>query len=88
MVAALIIGIPVICAALGVYVASVKGRPPVEGVIFGGLLGPLGVIVVAMLPTLDVVGSADRLPPVRQDDRVRVDPRSWAIPQDSLGIRP
>ena len=37
--------------ACGWYVAIQKGRHPVEGIIFGFLMGPLGLILVACLPT-------------------------------------
>lgn len=39
---------------LGIHVAHEKGRPATEGFMFGVLLGPLGVIVVALLPTLSM----------------------------------
>src|SRR3954451_15058715 len=38
---------------LGVYVAIEKGRSPLEGTVFGFVFGPVGVIVLAPLPTLD-----------------------------------
>jgi hypothetical protein len=47
-----------LCSCLGVYVASQKGRPLVEGVVFGMLLGPFGVLIIACLPTLDVEAAA------------------------------
>jgi hypothetical protein len=37
-------------AALGHYVALQKGRPAAEGLILGFLFGPLGCLIVAMLP--------------------------------------
>jgi hypothetical protein len=40
-----------IFAAFGAYVAKEKGRSPNEGIVFGLLLGPFGVIAVACLPT-------------------------------------
>ena len=36
---------------LGVWVASVKHRSSSEGALLGGLLGPLGVIIEALLPS-------------------------------------
>jgi hypothetical protein len=39
---------------LGVYVAIEKNRPWGEGLILGALFGPLGVIVIALLPTLAI----------------------------------
>ena len=35
---------------LGSYVASQCGRDPSEGALFGALLGPVGVLIVALLP--------------------------------------
>jgi hypothetical protein len=40
----------VVFACLGAYVASQCGRWVVEGVSLGFLFGPLGVLVVAVLP--------------------------------------
>jgi hypothetical protein len=37
-------------AGLGYYVATQRGRPEIEGVILGFLFGPLGCLIVAMLP--------------------------------------
>lgn len=41
-----------VCGGLGAYVAVAKGRSQLEGVCFGVLLGPLGVMTIALLPTL------------------------------------
>lgn len=35
---------------LGAYVAAQKGREPAEGAVFGALLGPVGLLIVALLP--------------------------------------
>ena len=40
-------------ASAGGYVAIAKNRPPLEGAVFGALLGPIGVLVEVMLPTLE-----------------------------------
>ena len=40
-------------AAIGAYVSGVKRRAPVEGFILGLLMGPLGVVVAALLPTIE-----------------------------------
>lgn len=36
----------------GWYISTAKGRNPVEGAAFGLLLGPIGLIVAAVLPTI------------------------------------
>ncbi len=41
----------VACAVAGASVAKEKGREPLEGVIFGALFGPIGIVVTALLPT-------------------------------------
>ncbi len=43
-----------LCSFLGVYIAGQKGRSPIEGFLFGLLLGPIGLIIVACLPTRTV----------------------------------
>jgi hypothetical protein len=48
------------CAIGGYYVAAEKGREPGEGIAFGVLLGPLGMIIVACLPM--VTGPAPAAP--------------------------
>ena len=40
----------VVFAMLGAYVASQCGRSVGEGVLLGALIGPVGVIIVALLP--------------------------------------
>lgn len=49
----------VICAGVGAYVAEAKNRPTGEGVALGSLLGPLGVLIVALLPTLEAPPEPD-----------------------------
>jgi len=44
----------------GSYVAGQKGRNEREGIIFGILLGPIGLLIVASLPTNEKVLSATR----------------------------
>ena len=41
-----------ICGGLGVYVATQKGRGEAEGLWFGILFGPIGLLIVACLPTI------------------------------------
>ena len=45
--------VSLVSGGLGGYVAAQKGRPLIEGVIFGLLIGPFGVIAVAGLPTIE-----------------------------------
>jgi hypothetical protein len=42
-----------IMAGFGAYVGGEKGRDPIEGAIFGFLLGPFGLLIVALLPSLE-----------------------------------
>jgi hypothetical protein len=42
-----------VCGTFGAYVAGQKGRGRLEGFMFGFLLGPLGVVAVACLPTIE-----------------------------------
>ena len=38
------------CAFLGGYIAKQKGRSDTEGVLFGALLGVIGLIILGLLP--------------------------------------
>ena len=54
MVLLVTIGIgAVICGGIGAYVAAQKRRAAAEGFLLGLILGPLGVVVAALLPTGD-----------------------------------
>ena len=53
----------------GTYVSAQKNRPAVEGFIFAALLGPLGMLIVACLPTLMPDPAADEEP---EDPEVNV----------------
>lgn len=53
MVGAILVIWIVIFWALGDYVARQTGRSATEGVLLGLLLGPLGLILVALLPRID-----------------------------------
>lgn len=46
-----LIGIVIMLGIPGVYIANVKGRPMLEGFIFGAFLGPIGWLIEALLPT-------------------------------------
>ena len=41
-----------ICGGIGSYVARAKGRLAVEGLLFGFLLGPIGVLIEVLMPTV------------------------------------
>jgi hypothetical protein len=38
-------------AALGGWISAQKGRDPIEGAVLGGLFGPLGCLIAALMPT-------------------------------------
>lgn len=46
-----LIGLAVVSACIGIYVAYQKRRSPLEGAILGALLGPVGVLIESVLPT-------------------------------------
>lgn len=80
-VAAGIVGVWLACGGMGGYVAHAKDRAPAEGAVFGLLLGPLGVLVEALLPE----GARPARAPVRDDFRVQpgrwdTDRRNWFDP--------
>lgn len=59
------------CGAMGAYTARERSRPPWEGACFGALLGPLGILVEALLPP-------NRPKPSREDgDEYRVSTERW-----------
>jgi len=41
-----------LCAGIGSYISYQKGRSEAEGALFGFFLGPLGLLIAAMLPTI------------------------------------
>ena len=41
-----------VCGALGAYVSTAKNRNAAEGLILGVLLGVIGVLIAALLPTV------------------------------------
>jgi hypothetical protein len=47
----LIISIPFIFGAIGRYISVQKKRSLLEGYLFGFFLGPIGLIIIALLPT-------------------------------------
>lgn len=50
-------------AGLGYYVAQQKGRPEIEGLLLGFLFGPLGCLIVAMLPALSSSSESRKFAP-------------------------
>jgi hypothetical protein len=54
----------IVCGGMGAYIAEQKGRPHLKGVVFGVLLGPLGMIIEACLPTVRSLRSERR--PLRE----------------------
>jgi hypothetical protein len=60
-------GATLACAIIGRYVAEQKGRSGAEGLWLGFLLGPLGVLVAALMPTVEAPRPGRRpAPPVRR----------------------
>lgn len=57
---ALLGGFAVWCmfAGVGWYIAVQKGRPALEGALFGFFLGPIGFIIEACMPTIATPQSA------------------------------
>lgn len=63
----LVVGL--LMAGCGAYVAGQKRRDPIEGALFGFFLGPLGIVIVALLPTGDFgSGPARRSTSSHRDD--------------------
>ena len=81
-----------ICGCFGGYVAAVKGRPVLEGLIFGAVLGPFGVVAAAGLPAApDPVPDGDpsssrpgsgrrAISPSESADDFRVNAADWKLP--------
>lgn len=65
-----------IFAGLGYYVAGQRGRPEVEGVVLGFLFGPLGVLIVLLLPAGEPEPRASTPRPVRR--------ASWDYEEDDV----
>jgi hypothetical protein len=90
----LIAGFVAGCSLLGGYVSAAKHRPIFEGLLFGFLLGPLGVLIAALLPTAPErpvrLGANDRREEFiqhideKQDDALR----GWLADDGLRGVRP
>lgn len=62
------------CSLIGTYVAVEKHRSPGEGLIFGLVLGPIGVLLEAMMPTgVQRATTAEGEP----GEKELIDPRMW-----------
>ncbi len=48
-----LLAICVACGFFGRYISAQKIRSPTEGWWIGFVLGPIGLLIVALLPTLD-----------------------------------
>lgn len=59
----------VACAFFGSYIATEKGRDSTEGILFGALLGLLGLLILVLLPNKD--RRPEKRPTVDPLDRAR-----------------
>jgi hypothetical protein len=50
LILGLVVASAVVFGSLGIYVAAQKGRSPGEGFVLGAIFGPLGCLIVALLP--------------------------------------
>jgi hypothetical protein len=79
----------VVFASVGAYVAAVKRRPWHEGIVLGILLGPFGLVLVALfpegapavVPTVSEVSQRRRIP----GRRLWIDPGSNRPPHARRG---
>lgn len=67
----------------GAYIAAAKGRPSAEGAVFGFMLGPIGLLVAVLMPS--VVRPAAE--PMRDRERGRT-PSSEARPKPVVEPQP
>lgn len=49
-------------AFAGAFISQAKGRPGFEGVVFGFMLGPIGLLITALMPTIAKPGEAKPTP--------------------------
>jgi hypothetical protein len=68
-----ILGGAAICGLIGTYVAVERNRSPIEGSVLGFLLGPIGVLVVALMP----IGAPK--PAEQVDDDDVIDEQIWDV---------
>jgi hypothetical protein len=72
-----------ICGAFGAYTSAEKGRAWTEGLLFGLLLGPFGVIAAACLPDLRKPAPPERTQQDWESIERRLRQRSEQKPQTS-----
>ena len=71
---------PVFFALCGVALGGPKGRG-IEGIVWGGLLGPIGLIIVLLLPSdrpqkSKARKAADLRAKIEEEERIRADVRA------------
>jgi|GEM_PF-3970401 hypothetical protein len=71
----------IICSGFGGHVAAVKGRPVIEGMIFGLFLGPFGVVAIAGLPGRETMPH----PVVHEEEDDRIDVDQWDFSRTMTG---
>ena len=76
----ILLGSCLVCAVAGASVAKEKNRDAIEGVLFGAVFGPIGILITALLPTKPLsdqpgqanVGTIGQRKPRSQEDRGRI----------------
>ena len=81
-----LLAIWLVLAGFGAYVAGQKQRDPIEGAIFGFLLGPIGIVIVALLPAGDFGGGSARRSTSSHRDEGLDGPRLQEV-DDSAALR-
>lgn len=67
----------IVCSFVAAWVAGEKGRPGREGAMLGFWLGPLGLLVEALLPTIEKP---------KPKPRKRMSRSGWQPPPDEDGF--
>ena len=96
----ILLGSCFVCAVAGGSVAKEKNRDAVEGVLFGAIFGPFGILITALLPTKPASGQPQQADagtigqgkPRSLDDRgqigMAVPEALTRFPQSILGLIP
>lgn len=71
----ILLGSCVVCAVAGASVAKEKGREPLEGVMFGALFGPIGIVITALLPTKQTIQTGQSTSNIGRDKPRSIDDR-------------